>query len=549
MYPFPYDILNASSIEAQWSALSRTGHRDISQQYGGGPMTRKGIFFCVVMMLFIGSFPDFGQGAQAKEEVLKIAVSTEPASLDTSLYGSSADTIVVSNWGEHLLNKATSGEITPGLLASWKMAPDGKKMECTLRKGVRFHSGDLLTTKDVLFSYERGITKNVQTKSNLTSVERLEIIDDYRFTFHFKVPDVVFIPRQCSIPIVSKSYHERVGEDVFTRQPSGTGPYKVVGYRPGEYVDIERFEEYWGKKPPVKKARIYFVSEDTTRVAKLKAGEVDFIRSIPFTEVKPLEKSPDFKVVKLNTNAPTAGVTFGSKNPKMPWYDKRVRLAMALAIDCQSIIHNLLQDQAIHLTALAPGELGYDPEVKPYPYDPKRAKALLAEAGYPNGFDIRMTYAMGARVAMAQEVVEAVASYFEAVGIRTKLVGEEQATMVINRKKTLDPKAEYIAYWTAGFAGGVDPTHTLTRWMTTGGGAPLWSHPEVDKMVAEARATIDDKKRAELIKKAVRIIHEEVASIPILTNVCYFGMKKNVHFTPTKKESTDIVLVKDITVK
>ena len=512
-------------------------------------MKRNKMFVAVALVLFLGLLPDFVQGAQVKDEVLKIAVTTEPSSLDHSLYASSADTMVVSNWGEQLLGKATSGEIIPGLVTSWKMAPDGKKMECTLRKGVKFHSGDLLTAKDVLFSFERGRAKNVQMKSNTNSVERLEIIDDDHFNIYFKAPDVVFIPRQCSIPIVSRSYHERVGEETFMRQPSGTGPYKVVAYKPGEYIDIERFEEYWGKKPPVKKARIYFVSEDTTRVAKLKAGEVDVIRSVPFTEVRVLEKSPNFKVIKLETNAPTPGVTFGSKNPKMPWYDKRVRLAMALAIDCQSIIHNLLQDQAIHLAALAPDELGYDPEVKPYPYDPKRAKQLLAEAGFPNGLEVKMTYAMGARVAMAQEVVEAIASYWEAVVIRTKVVGEEQATMVVNRKKTLDPKAEYLAYWTAGFAGGIDPTHTLTRWMTTGGGAPLWSSPEVDKIVAEARATIDDKKRAELIKRAVRIIHEDVASIPVFTNVSYFGMKKNVDFTPTKKESTDLVLVKDMTVR
>jgi peptide/nickel transport system substrate-binding protein len=430
-------------------------------------MSGKSIFLYVAIVLLIGPFPDFGHGAQAKDEVLKIAVGSEILSPDHSLYASGADIIVVENWGEWLLNRATSGEFTPGLATSWKVSPDGKKIECTLRKGVRFHSGDLLTTKDVQFSFERGRKNNSAVRADLALIERLDIIDDYHFNFHFKEPDVVFIPRRLgNIPIVSKDYHERVGEEVFVKQPSGTGPYKMVSYRPGEYVDLERFEGYWGKKPPIRRARIYFVAEDTTRVAKLKAGEVDLIQLVPFTAVKELETSSNFRLLKLETNFPTSAIAFGAKNPKMPWHDKRVRSAIAQAIDCKSIIHNILQDQAIHLPGLAPGEVGYDPELKAYPYDPKKAKALLVEAGYPNGFNMNLTFPVGGKVSMNNEIAQAIASYLEAVGIRTNLIGMEQAAMLADRKKAMDPNADYVAFYTANLAGVSDPTSSIASFFT-----------------------------------------------------------------------------------
>jgi peptide/nickel transport system substrate-binding protein len=511
-------------------------------------MTRKSLFLWVAMVLLSGAFPEFGQGAQAKEEVLKIVAGQEPLTIDGSQYTAGNDRIVLENWVEFPLNRETGGKITPGL-ASWKSSPDGKKIEFTLRKGVKFHSGDLFTTKDLLFSYERGKVKSAGVKSGMLSVERVEVIDDYNIHFYFKQPDVLFIPNQTFIPIVSKSYYDRVGEETFVRQPSGTGPYKVVDYRQGEYVDLERFEEYWGKKPPIKRARIYFVLEETTRVAKLKAGEVDLISSVPYPDVKEIEKSTHFKVVKLETLHPTRSILFGASNPKMPWSDKRVRLAMALAIDCKSIIDNVLFGIPIRLAGLGPHEPGYDPQLKPYAYDPKKAKALLAEAGYPNGFDLKFYWQIGGRSSMTQEIVEAISSYWEAVGIRAKLVGEDTAGALARRNNALKPDAEYVGFYTASFAGGVIPTQPLNAYFSADGSRPVFTTPEITKVIREARSTLDDKKRAELIKKAVKMIYDEVGIIPVHNTISVYGMKKNIDFTPTKGTNFDYLYVKDMKFK
>ncbi len=349
--------------------------------------------------------------------------------------------------------------------------------------------------------------------------------------------------------IVSKGYYDRVGEDKFTKQPAGTGPYKFARHAPGEYVDIERFEEYWGEKPPVKEARFYFVPEESTRVAKLKTGEVDMINNCPYTSVEEVEKSPGLKIIKFQANHPTPSVVFGNRNPNVPWHDKRVRLAMAYAIDCDAIIKNLLRGIPNRWAFLAPYDLGYDPEVKRYVYDPKKAKELLAEAGYPKGFDLTLYWPLTGYLPMARETSEAIASYFEAVGIKTKLVAEEYLASLQRLRASKTPEAKFVAYRAPGRAGGVEPSYFIDLFFGSTGGFSPYSNPELDEVIAQARATVDDSKRAKLIQKAVRIIQEDVASIPIFNVIPVYAMKKNIDFTPTQKIVHDLVLVKDVTIR
>ncbi len=158
-------------------------------------MRTKANLICLMMILFIGLFLVPHSNA-APEKKLIIGAAQEPTSMDQSLAFSGADFNVTDNWGEWLIDKAPNGELKPGIAASWTISPDGKTVEFTLRKGVRFHSGDPLTANDVRFSFERGIAKNSTTRTRLRSLERIEIIDDYHFKMHFKVPDVAFIPNR-----------------------------------------------------------------------------------------------------------------------------------------------------------------------------------------------------------------------------------------------------------------------------------------------------------------------------------------------------------------
>lgn len=502
------------------------------------------IFLVIVLVMGLVAVP-LPNSASAK--TIKIALGNEPTTIDPTTVKTAADYQATDNYTEYLVYKEPSGDIKPGLATSWTVSNDGKVIEFTLRKNVKFHSGDLFTAKDVPFSFDIMNKRSRSAKSRLRYVTKVEIINDYKVKVHFKAPDVRFIPNR-GVYIVSKAYFDRVGEEKFAKQPVGTGPYKFVNYVPGEYIDIERFEDYWDKKPQVEKARLYFVTEDTTRLSKLRAGEVDIIQSCPYTFINDLQKDENIRLVKIPVNHPTMSVVFQMKNPKTPWYDKRVRLAMAHAVDCDAIIKNILFGIPNRYAFFAPGALGYDPDLKPYPYNPEKAKALLAEAGYPNGFDFSLYYAVTGRVPMNTQVAEAVASYFREVGLRPKLVGEEwvayRSRYDTARKK---PDSEYVAFFTHGRAGNPESTNTLTTFFTQKGFISVYDNPTFEKILNEATATIDDSKRGELVKKAVRIIHDDVASFPVYNNVAIFAMQKNIKFEPTLQENQDRMYVRHIT--
>jgi peptide/nickel transport system substrate-binding protein len=490
----------------------------------------------------------FFASAKSPDKII-IAIMSEPDSLDLS---SSVTTPlshpIASNISEMLVDIAPNGKIGPGL-ASWKVSRDGKVVDFELRRGVKFHSGDPLTTKDVEFSWKRGREKvpGVQVYGRL--VERLEILDDYHFRFHLKKPDVLFFAtRIAGVAIVSKSYYDRVGEDQFVRHPVGTGPYKFVRWEPGQYIEMEAYENYWGRAPSVRKVRFVIVREDTTRVAMLKSGEADLIMETPYPMVKELEEA-GFKTARLYTH-PSVSLRFQTINPDVPWHDRRVRQAMAYAIDTKAIVNSLLHGIPGHYPRLAPDELGYDADMKQYPYDPEKAKKLLAEAGYPKGFEMPLYYPIG-RVAGVKETTEAVALYLNAVGIKCKVEGLEFVKWMRILMKTWhnNPKEKVVVVDTFPMANTMEPIWVLDVSFKSSSEFSLYSNPEIDKIAEEGRSTLDDEKRAELVKKGMRLLHEDVASVHLWGKATVYSMKKNINYTPTRKTDFPLMLVKDITVK
>ncbi|MFC1533139.1 ABC transporter substrate-binding protein [Thermodesulfobacteriota bacterium] len=487
----------------------------------------------------------------APAQKVTIATGQEPTSTDPSLVYVGADYITVNNYAERFIERAPNGDLIPAVATSWKVSEDGKTMDFMLRKGVKFHSGDLMTAEDVVFSFKRGMEKNSSIKSRCKLVTKVEAVNDYHIRLHFKSPDVVFIPNGGSPFIVSKKYYDRVGEDKFVQEPVGTAAYKFVKYSPGEYLDLERFEDYWGEKPSVKEARFIFITEDTTAVSKLKTGEVDMLGAVPYTAVKDLEANPGIKIVKSVAGHPTPLIAFNTFNPNLPWADKRVRLAMAHAINYDAIRNDLLMGIPPRYAYLAPYELGYDPELKPHEYNPEKSKKLLAEAGFAKGFDLPLYYLMTNRVPMIRETVELIASYFEAVGIRTTLKGQEAGAYYSTRRKekAKGDKGNFVSLASAGcIAGGVECSYFMYMLLRTDAGFSQYNNPEMDKLIDSARSMLDEKKRAEIVKKAQRLILAEAPAFPIYNYVPMYAMKKNIDFKPTEGYPFTLVMVKNITI-
>ncbi len=495
---------------------------------------------CSCVIIFTSS----AFSAESRTRKLVVAVKTEPDGLDLSGARSSPLTEPTAlNITDKLIDLTTSGELVPGL-ASWKVSADGKRIDCTLKKGIRFHSGDVFTAKDVEFSFHRGKEKAPTIQRDTRLVERLEIVNDYQVRFHMKSADVTF-PRRRFLNIVSRTYYDRVGEEQFRRHPVGTGPYKFVKWEPGQYIELEANEEYWGGAPSIKQVRIVIVREDTTRVAMLKTGEADLIMETPYPMVKDLEKS-GFRTAKLPIH-PSVSLRFHTLNPDVPWYDKRVRLACAHAIDTKAIVNNLLHGLPDLYPRLAPYELGYDPEIKQYTFDPKKAKELLSEAGYPKGFEMPLYYSVG-RAAGVKETLEAVTLYLKAVGISCKVIGLEHVKFGENLRNNWhgNPKAVYAGVDTYPMANYAEPTNALDTSFYSGSSLSVYCNPKFDEVLQKARSTLDDNRRAELIKQGVRIIHEDVASVHLWADVQIYTMKKNVEYTPTKNADYALILIKNV---
>jgi peptide/nickel transport system substrate-binding protein len=470
--------------------------------------------------------------ATAQDKTLRVAMNADPDVLDmTQSSNPPQGFATMDNVYDSLDNQAPNGEIIPGVAESWDILDGGKVLVFHLRHGVTFHSGDPLTAKDVVWSHERYLKKGRFYPVFTKFIDKVEAVDDYTVKFTFKQPDAQYLPVH-PLPIASKTYYDRVGETEFAKHPVGTGPYKIVNYVPGQYLDLEAYDKYWGPKPQIKKARFFFVQDDNTRVAKLQAGEVDLIMATPYAAYDAL-KAAGFTEVKLPVH-PTQSIQFQLKNPHVPWYDVRVREAIAYAVDKDAIVKGLLHGLPTDYPRLMPDEIGYDPNLKDYKYDPAKARELLNEAGYANGFEMPLYYSTGVYFG-TQETTEAVALYLKQnLNITTKPQGmgliELLGTIFRDAK---DPKARYVAV--AGL-----PVANLATALEGIGLAyygknafgSLYDDPEIDKLFEEGNTKLNPAEQAPYIKKIMALEQRDLSTITLWQYVDVYAMRKGVTYTP-----------------
>src|SRR5437870_4683480 len=308
--------------------------------------------------------------------------------------------------------------MTPSLAESWTVSADQRVYEFKLREGLKFHNGDLFTAEDVKFSFHR--TKG--TRILKEKVREITVVDPYRvrFALHEPFPDFMTFYGTLTTGagwIVPKKYIEKVGDEGFRKHPIGLGPYKFVSYTPGIELVMEAVEGYWRKVPHVKRLVFKTVPDPTTRLAMLKKGEVDVAYDLEGDLGEDLKRDPKLHVAFSGGIGVSALDFLNSQwDPKSPWHDQRVRLAASYAIDRQAISDAETLGASITTGSLVPREFEFALPIEPDPYDPVKAKQLLAEAGYPNGFDAGDLHAYPPYVS----TTEAVGGYLAAVGIRTR---------------------------------------------------------------------------------------------------------------------------------
>jgi peptide/nickel transport system substrate-binding protein len=410
-----------------------------------------------------------------------------------------------------LVKPMPGNPMTPSLAESWTVSKDGLTYDFTLRKNVRFHDGEVVSADDVKFSFERYRgTSAALLKSKVASVE---VLDPTHVRFRLKQPWPDFMafyatPATGAAWIVPRKYVEKVGEDGFKRAPVGAGPYRFAAYKPGVELVLEAHDQYWRKKPSVKTLVLKVIPDESTRLAALKRGEVDIAYSITGALAEEVKRSPGL-TLKPTYFPFTVWLAFTDlQEPKSPWHDRRVRLAAHHAIDKQGINQSAYIGLSKISQSFVPSAMEYFWSPPPVAYDPAQARKLLAEAGYPNGFDAGELF--GENV-YGPAIGEPAANYLQAVGIRIKL-------------KLLE-RAAYYAQWAERkfrgviLAGSGAPGNTPTRLETyavSGSRYVYSSFPEVDGLFSEQTNEMNPRVRAQILAKVQQIIHERAMFVPII---------------------------------
>jgi len=400
--------------------------------------------------------------------------------------------------------------MAPSLAESWTTSKDGLVYEFVLRKGVKFHNGDPVTAEDVKFSLER--YKGAAAGTLKAKVAGVEVVDPQRVRIRLKQawPDFMTFyatPATGAAWIVPKKYVEKVGDDGFKKAPIGAGPYKFVSFTAGIELVLEANEQYWRKVPGVKRLVFKSVTDDTTRLAMLKRGEADIAYSLRGALAEEVKRTPGF-TLKASSPTFTEWVVFTEQwDPKSPWHDRRVRLAANLAIDRKTLNDAEYLGHARPTGSIIPHTFEFYWPAPPYPYDPARARQLLAEAGYPRGFDAGELVTDSVYAGIGEVVV----NNFIPVGIKVKLVPLERAAFYKG-----DQEKAFKKLVRAGSAAAGNAATRIEAFVITGGIRSHGGYPDLDGLFREQANELDPRRREAMLHKIQQLMHERAMFAPIV---------------------------------
>lgn len=407
---------------------------------------------------------------------------------------------------EPLVGRDNEDKIVPLLAERWE-ALSPTHWRFYLRKGVKWHDGTLLTAADVKYTIDYVIDpKQVYArKTRIAGVVAAEIVDDMTVDIKTATPAPLLLRGLADIPIESKAHTEKVGQAEAHKKPMGTGPWKYVEWVAGDHYDLVANENYWGGPPAMKKLRIRAIPEGATRVASLIAGETDIIEEIPVDLLPSVESRKNLRIDAVESSVSLVH-TFDTRKP--PFNDVRVRLALDYAIDKQALLKQMLGGYGSVLDGqlVTKGTFGYNPNVKARPYDLAKAKALLAEAGFPKGFENKINTLSG-RYLSDVDIASAVAGMMTQAGVKTSVnVVEGGVWSQLDRNRDQGPMYQ-VGWFSVGDA------DFNTVWYTEASKRNYWSNAEFEKLWLEARSTMDEAARLKAYNRMMEIMHDEVPSI------------------------------------
>jgi peptide/nickel transport system substrate-binding protein len=482
----------------------RTGHR-----FSNTSGLRRSAFAFLVVASMIGAQGPAKAASPEGQLTWSVHVSLAPTWFDPAeTPGVITPFMFLYALHDGLVKPMPGNPMTPSLAESWSASQDGLTYEFALRQGVKFHNGDPVTADDVKFSFER--YKGAGASTLKAHVAAVEVADSHRIRFRLKQPWADFMsfygtPATGAGWIVPRKYVERVGDDGFKKAPVGAGPYRFVSFTPGLELVVEAYEQYWRKIPSVKRLVFKTVPDETTRLAMVKRGEADIAYVIRGPLAEEIRRTSGL-TLKATRPTFTEWLVFTEQwDPKSPWADQRVRLAANLAIDRKTINEAEYLGFGNISASIIPRDFEFSWSAHPYPYDPVRAKQLLAEAGYPRGFDA------GEITSDNVYVPEAVANYLQAVGIRVKLRPLERAAFY---QADMEKKLRNLVRTGSAAAG--NAATRIEAFVITGGIRAYGGYSDIDELYREQASELHPKRREAILHRIQQLMHERVMFAPIL---------------------------------
>jgi len=478
---------------------------------------------CVILVcaLLAGHGPARAQAKPEGEMRWALYVTLSPAWFDPAeVVGVITPFWVMYAMHDALVKPMPGTMLAPSLAESWKVSPDQRVYEFKLREGLKFHNGDPFTAEDVKWSFHRAKGAKVLQQK----VRDVEIAGPYRVRFHLHEPWPDFMTFYGTLTggagwIAPKKYMEQVGPDGFKKNPVGLGPYKFVSHTPGVELVMEAFEGYWRKTPSIKRLVYKSVTEATTRMAMLKRGEVDLAYLLDAPQAQDVKRDPTLKLAFSGGIGTFYLDFFDQWDPKSPWHDRRVRLAASHAIDRQALSEAETLGASRVTGNLIPAKFEFALPLEAHPYNPARAKQLLAEAGYPNGFDAGELYPWPPYSSMG----EAVGGYLGAIGIKVRLRTMERAAFY---QALASKKLHGLCVCINAVYG--NAASRMSETVPSEGAFAYGGYPDVDALYKQQSRETDPRKREAMLHQIQRLLHERVRFAPIMEYIWPSGVGPRV---------------------
>ena len=432
---------------------------------------------------------------------------------------------VVGAMYEGLTAQDPDGKIIPGLATSWSVGDDERTWTFKLREGVRFHDGSAFDANAVKFTFDRLMNPDTKSprRSTLAAVEAVDVVDDHTVQIRTLAPYAPLLAQLSTYNayIMSPAQAAKVG-DKLREQPSGTGPFKFGNWQPGERITLVRNDDYWGDKAKVESVTFTVVPEDSARTLLLLSGQADVISGVPTVMVPRLESN---KAVEMIRKPGYRTIYLGMNLEMPPFDDLRVRQAVAHAVDKEALVKGVLSGIGTLGGSYESSVVeGSATDIPPYPYDPAKARALLAEAGHPDGFSVDF-YVPTGRYTNDRQLGEAIQAQLAEVGIKANLRSPEISSYL---NLLTQAKAPLFISGKGSPSGDMDFTQTLSHGSTGRMNHFNLKNAEVDRLIEEQRVAVDPQARREILHRLQQKVYDTLPHVTLYYEDQLWATRANV---------------------